>query len=112
MKSNKNNDTRPRPFKFKSSMEDFVFGSSWQADSKNKVAPSSPPLQPHNEINYERKSLYDTYNRNNLQLSMCDPVDIQILQKNPIAYEEKIVVVAQKVSNPGKKKEVERKENK
>ena len=42
----------PRPFKFKSSMEDFVFGSSWQAESKKKVSTSPPPLQPQKQINY------------------------------------------------------------
>ena len=62
-------------------------------------------------MNNQMKSLFDNYNRNNLQLNMCDPLDLQILHKNPIAYEEKIVVHVQKPSNPTQKKVEGRKEN-
>ena len=73
----------PRPFNFTTSIENFVFGSSWQESSKRKA---SPPIETIPSPKHQYSSLFDRYNRNNLMLRACDLTDVQILSKNPIAY--------------------------
>lgn len=81
-------------------MRDFVFESSFMHKNKENERATNYNYTNANPVG---SSPFDTYNKNNLLLVSCNPDDVQVLQRNPVVYQEDIQVVSNKKPPKSKK---------
>lgn len=116
MSNSSNNLPKPLHHRNIQNLQEFVIGSSWSNNELDDYMKQNYQFKSENNINkkYDRikhakiqsisneKSLFDQYNKNNLLLRQCDIADIQILSKNPVAYEENLTGVENCIQKKGK----------
>ena len=88
--SNSYASSLPRSINFKeTNMRDFVMGSSFTKANQPSRGPNMHPLPLATHIH---QSPFDSYHRSHLLLTACSPEDIQLVQKNPVVFQEDLLL--------------------
>lgn len=98
------NSQVPRSIKFhENSIRNFVESSSFlnstSRPSLNNFEPQPATNHFTQPLPHSTKTGFEFYNKNNLLLRACNSEDIQYVQKNPVIYQEDIIVAPPSTRN-------------